>query len=171
VVTAQSPRTRALFAVEPASPPTPCARAARTHQVHHRHARHQAQNRKTPAHHHAAIARGLNSPFTLNAGGWIDASHERGLVFSIEKVHGELIAGDDGLATWAKARGDDFFLPPDSAILPSLTAVSAWAASGIYEPAAVSTFLQVAGYENVQISTRAEAGFKAADLSVIVRTH
>jgi Domain of unknown function (DUF4411) len=77
---------------------------------------------------------------------WIDASHERGHVFSIEKVRGELIAGDDELAAWARARGDDFFLPPDSAILPSLAAVSAWAGSGIYEPAAVSTFLQVADY-------------------------
>jgi hypothetical protein len=26
--------------------------------------------------------------------GWIDASHERGLVFSIEKVHGELMCTD-----------------------------------------------------------------------------
>jgi len=69
-----------------------------------------------------------------------------GLVFSIEKVRGELIAGDDELATWAKARGDDFFLPPDSAILPSLATVSEWAGSGRYEPAAVSTFLQVADY-------------------------
>lgn len=77
---------------------------------------------------------------------WIDVSHERGIVFSIEKVRGELIAGDDELALWAKARGVDFFLPPDSAILPSLAAVSAWAGSGTYEPAAVSTFLQVADY-------------------------
>jgi len=77
---------------------------------------------------------------------WIDVAHERGLVFSIEKVRGELIAGDDELAAWAKARGDEFFLAPDNAILPSLAAVSAWAGSGAYEPAAVSTFLQVADY-------------------------
>ncbi len=77
---------------------------------------------------------------------WIDASHQRGIVFSIEKVRGELIAGDDELATWSRARGDDFFLSPDSAILPSLATVSMWAGSGIYEPAAVSTFLQVADY-------------------------
>lgn len=81
---------------------------------------------------------------------WIDVGHERGLVFSIEKVRGELIAGDDELAPWAKARGDDFFLPPDNAILPSLAAVSAWAGSGTYEPAAVSTFLQVADYYLVE---------------------
>lgn len=77
---------------------------------------------------------------------WITASHEQGTVFSIEKVRGELIAGDDELATWAKARHNGFFLPPDSAILPSLAAVSAWAGNGAYEPAAVSTFLQVADY-------------------------
>lgn len=77
---------------------------------------------------------------------WVDASHDQGIVFSIERVRSELIAGDDELATWAKARGDAFFLPPDSAILPSLAAVSAWSGSGTYEPAAVSTFLQVADY-------------------------
>jgi hypothetical protein len=77
---------------------------------------------------------------------WIDVSHRRGIVFSIEKVRGELIAGEDELATWAKAHGEDFFLPPDSAILPSLATVSTWASGGTYEPAAVSTFLQVADY-------------------------
>lgn len=77
---------------------------------------------------------------------WIDLSHRRGIVFSIEKVRNELLAGDDELATWAKARGDGFFLPPDSAILPSLGAVSAWAGDGSYEPAAVNTFLQIADY-------------------------
>lgn len=77
---------------------------------------------------------------------WIDVSHQKGIVFSIEKVRGELIAGDDELATWARARAADFFLPPDSAILSSLATVSTWASSGTYEPAAVSTFLQVADY-------------------------
>jgi hypothetical protein len=77
---------------------------------------------------------------------WIDVSHRRGIVFSIEKVRSELLAGDDELANWAKVRGDSFFLPPDSAILPSLAAVSAWASNGSYESAAVSTFLQLADY-------------------------
>ena len=77
---------------------------------------------------------------------WIDVGHARGTVFSIEKVRGELIAGDDELSTWAQARGEDFFLPPDSAILSSLATVSTWASGGMYEAAAVSTFLQVADY-------------------------
>jgi len=77
---------------------------------------------------------------------WIDFAHARGTVFSIEKIRGELIAGDDELSTWAQARGEAFFLPPDSAMLPSLGTVSTWASSGTYEAAAVSTFLQVADY-------------------------
>ena len=76
---------------------------------------------------------------------WIDVG-QPGTVFSIEKVRGELIAGDDELSTWAQARGEDFFLPPDSAILPSLATVSTWATAGRTRPAAVSTFLQVADY-------------------------
>lgn len=77
---------------------------------------------------------------------WIDVEHANGKVFSIEKVRDELIGGDDELAEWAKARGDDFFLPPDNAVLPSLTSVSTWAGSGAYDPGAVSQFLQVADY-------------------------
>ena len=77
---------------------------------------------------------------------WIGLSHRQDLVFSIEKVRAELIAGDDELATWAKTRGDGFFLAPDSAVLPSLAAVSAWAGNGSYEPAAVNTFLQIADF-------------------------
>ena len=37
-------------------------------------------------------------------------------------------------------------LPPDSAIVPSLVAVSTWAGGGGYEPGAVSQFVQVADY-------------------------
>jgi len=77
---------------------------------------------------------------------WLHAGNRQGKVFSIEKVRDELIGGDDELAEWAKARGPDFFLPPDTEIVPSLAAVSSWAGSGGYEPGAVSQFLQVADY-------------------------
>lgn len=39
-----------------------------------------------------------------------------------------------------------FFLTPDPSVIASLAAVSNWATSGQYEPAAISTFLQVADY-------------------------
>jgi hypothetical protein len=77
---------------------------------------------------------------------WLDAANTKGLVFSIEKVRDELIAGDDELAEWTKARGSEFFLPPDDAMVPSLVAVSTWAGSGNYDPGALSQFLQVADY-------------------------
>jgi len=77
---------------------------------------------------------------------WLIASNTAGLVFSTEKVGDEIDAGADELAGWAAARGDGFFLKPDAAILPALATVSSWATGQNYEPAAVSTFLQVADF-------------------------
>lgn len=77
---------------------------------------------------------------------WLIGANASGLVFSIEKVGDEIEAGADELAGWAAARGDGFFLKPDSAILPALATVSRWATSQNYEPAAVNTFLQKADF-------------------------
>lgn len=77
---------------------------------------------------------------------WILQQNNSGNVFSVQKVHDELIAGADELAQWAGARGTEFFLAPDDSIVPSLATVSAWAGSGDYDPAAASQFLQVADY-------------------------
>jgi hypothetical protein len=77
---------------------------------------------------------------------WLITSNAAGRVFSIEKVGDEIRAGDDELATWAAARGPDFFVRPDAAVLPALRSVSAWATGQNYEAGAVNTFLQVADY-------------------------
>jgi hypothetical protein len=77
---------------------------------------------------------------------WLVAGNGTKQVFSIEKVGDELEAGNDDLSNWAKQHGSGFFLKPDSALLPALGTVSTWATSQGYEPAAVSTFLQVADY-------------------------
>jgi hypothetical protein len=77
---------------------------------------------------------------------WLIATNTSGLVFSTEKVGDKIDAGADELALWAAARGDGFFLRPDAAILPALATVSSWATGQNYEPAAVSTFLQVADF-------------------------
>jgi uncharacterized protein DUF4411 len=77
---------------------------------------------------------------------WLIASNTAKLVFSIEKVGDEIDAGGDELATWAAERGSGFFLRPDPAILPALGSASNWATTQGYEPAAVSTFLQLADY-------------------------
>lgn len=77
---------------------------------------------------------------------WLIAGNQSKRVYSIEKVGDEIVAGDDELSTWASARGDGFFLKPDPSLLPVLGTVSGWVTSQKYDPAAVSTFLQVADY-------------------------
>ena len=77
---------------------------------------------------------------------WLVASNESGLVFSVEKVGDEVQAIADELSVWAADRGDGFFLRPDASVFPAMAEISAWASGQDYEPAAVSTFLQVADY-------------------------
>lgn len=77
---------------------------------------------------------------------WLITNNASGTVLSVEKVGDEVQAVADELSQWAAARGDEFFLRPDAAVLPSLAAVSTWATGQRYEPSAVSTFLQVADY-------------------------
>lgn len=77
---------------------------------------------------------------------WLIAQNDAGLVFSIEKVGDELQAVADELSEWGKARSGGFFVQPDASVFPALATVSAWANGQSYEPAAVSTFLQVADY-------------------------
>jgi hypothetical protein len=77
---------------------------------------------------------------------WLIENNNAGKVFSIEKVGDELEAGNDDLAPWAAARGDVFFLRPDNQTASAFANVSNWATGQNYEPAAVSTFLQIADY-------------------------
>ena len=77
---------------------------------------------------------------------WLVNANEAGKVFSIERIATEIEAGDDALSEWAAARGDHFFLKPNAALQPALGTVSTWVTSQRYEPAAISTFFQVADY-------------------------
>ncbi len=74
---------------------------------------------------------------------WLEIAHDQEVVYSVEKVYGELIGAGDDLSNWAKERGAAFFLSPDADVLDSLTDLSAWAASGDFDAAAVTTFLDV----------------------------
>ena len=77
---------------------------------------------------------------------WLIAGNAAEKVFSIEKVGDEVQAVEDELSGWAAERGEGFFLRPDATVFPALAEVSTWATAQEYEPAAVSTFLQVADY-------------------------
>ncbi len=77
---------------------------------------------------------------------WIIDKDAKGLVKSIEKIGDELEAGQDELATWAKGRGETFFLKQDEELLKAAPTLSMWVKAQNYQPAAVSTFFQVADY-------------------------
>jgi hypothetical protein len=91
---------------------------------------------------------------------WLIENNAASRVFSIEKVSDEIQAGADELTEWAAARGAAFFLKPDPAMVPALTAVSTWATAQQYEQAAIGTFLAKADYYLV-------AQAKALDYSVV----
>ncbi|GAB4479987.1 MAG: DUF4411 family protein [Anaerolineales bacterium] len=77
---------------------------------------------------------------------WLDWANQQGMVFSIERVLDELIAGNDELAQWAQQRTDSLFLAPDAPVLAAFGTVSQWVNSQGYEPTAISTFFQIADY-------------------------
>jgi hypothetical protein len=79
---------------------------------------------------------------------WLDRAHAAGNVASIQGIGGEIAVGGDNLSTWAASR-PGLFLPMDAACAPSLSALSTWANSGDFLPAAVAEFLSVADYELV----------------------
>ena len=75
---------------------------------------------------------------------WLDTANASGMVFSIERVASEILAGDDELVDWVQPRRDTFFLKPDDKVLASLIRLSTWVTSGDYESSAFNTFLDVA---------------------------
>ena len=77
---------------------------------------------------------------------WLIEANRHCRVFSIERLANEVQAGEDALAEWTSHGGPEFFLKPDTALQPALGTVANWATSQLYEPAAISTFFQVADY-------------------------
>lgn len=77
---------------------------------------------------------------------WLVRENRAGQVYSIERVGGELLAGADELADWAKARGAGFFLRPEPAVIQALSLVSNWVSGQRYTQSAINTFFQTADY-------------------------
>jgi hypothetical protein len=87
------------------------------------------------------------------------AGIESGLVASVEKVGDEVQAVADELSECVADRGKGFLLQPDASVFPAMSEVSEWANGQAYEPAAMSTSLQVADYYHV---AQARAGLFTA---------
>lgn len=77
---------------------------------------------------------------------WLVANGAAGRVFSIDKVADEIAAGADELNDWMRDRGGGLFVKTDATVAAQFGVVSTWVTSQQYEPAAVSTFLQVADF-------------------------
>lgn len=70
---------------------------------------------------------------------WLLGAHTSGQVSSIQAVRDELVAGNDDLAQWAK-ENTGFFHPIDEATTEHFGAISTWAHSQAYTPAALDQF-------------------------------
>ena len=70
---------------------------------------------------------------------WLEAAHAAGEVGSIEAVKAELIGGNDELSAWAQTNSS-FFEPIDQATTVHFPALTAWAVSRPFTPAALAEF-------------------------------
>ena len=77
---------------------------------------------------------------------WLLNNNAAGCVFSIDKVADEIAAGEDELTEWMHDHGYGLFVRTGAVAAAQFGAVSAWVTQQQYEPAAISTFLQVADY-------------------------
>lgn len=75
---------------------------------------------------------------------WIDDRNRAGVVFSIEKVAGELAGREDELHAWSAARGDQLFLKPDQPFIAAMTRVAQWVVGQPFDAGARSRFLEKA---------------------------
>jgi len=77
---------------------------------------------------------------------WLVHQGNSGSVFSIDKVAGEIQAGQDELSDWARNQGSALFRRTPPALAPQFTQLSTWVMGQQYTPAAINTFLQTADY-------------------------
>jgi hypothetical protein len=75
---------------------------------------------------------------------WLERENTAGNVFSIDRIGDELKQGNDQLATWASARGKNFFLPLDSLAVQAMPQVSNWVQGADYQDHARRGFLSSA---------------------------
>jgi Domain of unknown function (DUF4411) len=79
---------------------------------------------------------------------WLVDKHAAGILCSIHDVKKELEAATDDLSVWVKNHSG-LFVPLDAGVQASLQRLAAWANSGSFTGAAVTTFLAGADYSLV----------------------
>lgn len=77
---------------------------------------------------------------------WLTHQGHAGVVWSIDKVYDEIVAGQDQLSDWVGDQGRALFRRTPPTLAPHFSQVSQWATSQKYTPAAINTFFQVADF-------------------------
>jgi hypothetical protein len=78
---------------------------------------------------------------------WLERAHDEGKVFTVDACRAEVLAGQDELAEWMKARPSSFAIKPQGSDQPSLTSVSEWAVKAPqYRQGAAAEFLRLGDY-------------------------
>ena len=75
---------------------------------------------------------------------WIDREHAKGNIFSVQKVHDEIVTGNDALIHWAGSRKPMFVPTDDPKTYASLAILSSWASK--YKMAAQERFFKSADF-------------------------
>lgn len=70
---------------------------------------------------------------------WLDLAHERPVACSVDAVRDELLAGDDELAAWARAR-PEFFRAIDGGTTRHFPELTTWAVSRSFTAGALADF-------------------------------
>lgn len=76
---------------------------------------------------------------------WLIKKNEDHIVFSIDKVKDELLAGKDELKDWAN-NNSNIFVPTTADIMSCFGTVSDWVTNQSFDDTAIHTFMQLADY-------------------------
>ena len=77
---------------------------------------------------------------------WLRVQNTAGKIFSVQAVARELAQGNDELKEWAVARGEGFFIPPETHVKSKLERIQSWVSEQSYESSAIAEFLESADH-------------------------
>lgn len=100
---------------------------------------------------------------------WVIGSHASRRVYSIDKVFRQILTPPD-LVSWASSLPSTFFLPSDVSVTTAFPALSAFASSRNYTPAAISGFLNGVDYYLIAHAVVRNATVVTHEVSAPLRT-
>ena len=77
---------------------------------------------------------------------WLLQKNQQQIIYSIDKIKAELLAGNDDLTEWTKKSPNELFIKPPSNLGQSLALVAQWINSKSFTDAAKTVFFSSADY-------------------------